>query len=190
MTDKLTPKPPAGQNGRPNKKPATRPVAAPAAIEWRAETRKLSDLKAYAKNPRRFTDKGMADLRTSLDRFGLAEPVVINQDNEIIGGHARVETLRKLRGKNAVVPVYVPDRLLSPGEVAELCVRLNKNIGGEFNFDALANAFDPADLLDWGFTPQEIGVFDPAPAEGQGQLDRGEPKDEVTCPDCGHAFRP
>lgn len=127
-------------------------------IEWKVETRKLSELTAYDKNPRRFTDKGMRDLAASVERFGLAEPIVVNRDNEIIGGHARAQTLKKLKGKAFVVQVYVPDRLLTPEEVAELCVRLNKNHGGEFDFDILANEFSADDLIDWGFAPAELGL--------------------------------
>jgi len=55
-------------------------------IKWTVETRKLSELKAYEKNPRRITEKGLSDLIKSLELFGLAEPIVINRDDTIVGG--------------------------------------------------------------------------------------------------------
>jgi hypothetical protein len=39
-------------------------------IEWSVEPRKLSELKAYEKNPRRITEKGLNDLIKSLELFG------------------------------------------------------------------------------------------------------------------------
>ena len=56
-------------------------------IKWSVESRKLSELKAYEKNPRRITEKGLNDLIKSLELFGLAEPIVINRDDIIVGGH-------------------------------------------------------------------------------------------------------
>jgi hypothetical protein len=55
-------------------------------IKWTVETRKLSELKPYEKNPRRITEKGLSDLIKSLELFGLAEPIVFNRDDCIVGG--------------------------------------------------------------------------------------------------------
>jgi hypothetical protein len=60
--------------------------------------------------------------------FGLAEPIVINRGDTIIGGHARVKGLKRSRGKNAKVDVYLPDRLLDDKEVQGLRILLNKNV--------------------------------------------------------------
>ena len=139
----------ADNGGNPNNK-----------ISWHSEVRKISELKSYEKNPRKFTPKGMADLEVSLEKFGLAEPIVINLDNVICGGHARVKALQKISGKNAEVQVYVPSKLLDDAEIAELCVRLNKNIAGEFDFEILLNRFDMPDLLDWGFESAEFGIVE------------------------------
>jgi ParB-like nuclease domain len=121
-------------------------------IKWAVESRKLPELKTYDLNPRRITEKGLNDLVKSLELFGLAEPIVINRDDTIIGGHARVQALKRIEGKAAKVEVCVPDRLLDEKEVQELCVCLNKNIAGTFDFDILGNQYDPRDLVAWGFT--------------------------------------
>lgn len=126
-------------------------------ISWKIEKRKLDQLNPYEHNPRKLTDKGMADLKRSIDKFGLAEPIIINQDNTIIGGHARYFTLLKMDNITSI-DCYVPDRMLTPKEVQELNIRLNKNIAGEFDFDILANEFELPDLLEWGFKEKELDL--------------------------------
>lgn len=125
-------------------------------IQWSTEVRKISDLKDYDKNPRLITEKGISDLKLSLERLGYIDPIAINMDGTIIGGHARKKTLKKLGIKE--IEVRVPDRLLSDSEVQEAIVRLNKNIAGEWDFNKLANNFNTEDLIDWGFTPEEMSI--------------------------------
>ena len=133
----------------------------------------------------------MADLIKSLELFGLAEPIVINRDDTIVGGHARVQALKRVKGKNAKVEVYVPDRLLDDKEVQELCVRLNKNVAGQFDFDMLANEYDARDLVAWGFSEDELGFGEPVPDEqGTAGETEDEPDDDriIKCPNCKHQF--
>jgi len=123
-------------------------------ITWITEKRKVSDLIPATYNPRQMTDKQAKDLTTSLERFNLADPIVINNDNTIIGGHQRI-AIYKLHGKNEVeVDVRVPSRKLTPEEEKELNLRLNKNLG-EWDFDQLAN-FDEDMLKDVGFDSKEL----------------------------------
>ena len=162
-------------------------------IKWTVESRKLSELKAYEKNPRRITEKGLNDLIKSLELFGLAEPIVINRDDTIVGGHARVQALKRVKGKNAKVEVYVPDRLLDEKEVQELCIRLNKNVAGQFDFEMLGNEYDPRDLVAWGFSEEELGFGEPEPEEQKGSgdsADSDETNDDriIKCPKCKHEF--
>jgi ParB-like chromosome segregation protein Spo0J len=122
-------------------------------------------------------------LSTSIEHFGLAEPIVINIDNIIIGGHARYFVLQK--NGETECKCYIPSRKLSAKEVKELNVRLNKNIAGTWDFDMLANEFDLPDLLEWGFKEGELGIFEPATESGQGKLDE---KKKHICPNCGTEF--
>jgi hypothetical protein len=123
-------------------------------IVWKTESRKISELKSYYKNPRKFIKKGMADLGESLKKFGLAELIVINLDNVIIGGHARIKVLKK-QGKTKC-NCQVPNRMLTDEEVEELNIRLNKNTGGVFDMDILANQYDYDKLLKYGFDEKEL----------------------------------
>lgn len=124
-------------------------------MNWKIERRQLDTITEYPHNPRVITKKGLADLKRSIDKFGLAEPLVINTDGILIGGHARYQVL-KSQGVTEV-DAYVPERELSEEEYRELNIRLNRNIAGSFDFDILANEFDLPDLIEWGF---ELTDFD------------------------------
>jgi DNA modification methylase len=125
-------------------------------MKWKTEKRKISDLTEWKGNPRILTEKGMADLKKSIQKFGCAEPLVINVDGTICGGHGRKKILEALGIKE--VDCYVPERPLTPAEFKELNIRLNKNIAGEFDFDILANDFEIPDLIEWGFTEEELSI--------------------------------
>jgi DNA modification methylase len=136
-------------------------------ITWSNEKRKISDITPANYNPRQLTEKQAKDLNTSLERFNLADPIIINADNTIIGGHQRINILKQ---RGAVeVDVRVPSRQLTEHEEKELNLRLNKNLG-EWDFDLLAG-FDQEMLLDVGFDSAEL--------DKMFQLEPNEKDDEV-----------
>lgn len=121
-------------------------------IIWKSGTRKISDLKPAAYNPRKMTKKQEKDLAHSIDKFNLADPIVINADNTIIGGHQRIKILS---GRGAEdVDVRIPSRQLNAIEEKELNLRLNKNLG-QWDLSGLAN-FDKVMLVDVGFDADKI----------------------------------
>ena len=113
---------------------------------------KISELKQAEYNPRRLTTKQYSDLKASLDKFGLVDPIIINSDNTVIGGHQRLKIVREL-GASEVPTVRVN---LSKEDERELNIRLNKNTG-EFDLDILANNFGVDELKDWGFKDIDLG---------------------------------
>lgn len=122
-------------------------------INWHLETRKLADLKDHPKNPRKL-DKDQAEhLQKSLEKFGLIDKPIINLDNQIIGGHQRKNVLKKMKLKQ--IECFVPDHMLTPEEVDELNIRLNRNTG-DWDWDILANQWDTEQLIDWGFKAEEF----------------------------------
>ena len=130
-----------------------------AEITWHNEKRAIRDLIPYEVNPRQITNKQAKDLKASLAKFGIADPLIINTDNMIIGGHQRKKILETLLGYDPdfQIDVRVPDRELSIDEARELNVRLNKNVA-DWDFDILANNFELDDLLDWGFDKHELDL--------------------------------
>ena len=136
-------------------------------IIWKTEKRKLADLKPFEGNPRKATEKEVKDIDKSLERFNLADPLVINTTNTIIGGHLRYNRLKAKGIKE--VDVRVPSRKLTGKEAEELCLRLNKNTGS-FDFDLLAN-FEEDLLKKIGWESEELDkIFG---------LEQDEKEDEV-----------
>ena len=117
------------------------------------EKKKLSELKPAPYNPRQSTKKQEDQLKQSLEKFGMVEPIIFNKrSGYIVGGHFRVRELRKLGYKE--IECVIVD--LNEQDERELNVRLNANTG-EFDWDILANEFDANDLNDWGL---DVPVFD------------------------------
>ena len=112
-------------------------------------------LKPAEYNPRKH-DKAAADqLKESISRFGVVDPVIVNcapgRENVVIGGHFRLEVLKEL-GMEKVPAVYI--NIPDIKQEQELNIRLNKNTG-EFDWDLLAN-FSEVFLKDVGFDSEEL----------------------------------
>ena len=54
----------------------------------------LNDLKPYKRNPRRHSKKQLKRLEKSIDQFGCNSPIVINSDNVVLSGNARLEVAK------------------------------------------------------------------------------------------------
>jgi len=111
-------------------------------------------------NPRKHDEEATEQLKQSILRFGLVDPVIANSSpdrkNIIIGGHFRWEVAKEL-GYQTVPVVYVA--IPEPEKEKELNLRLNKNTG-EFDWDLLAK-FDESFLANIGFSSDELdNIFD------------------------------
>jgi hypothetical protein len=114
----------------------------------------INKLKPATYNPRQITTKQYNDLKKSIEKFGIVDPIIINKNgNVVIGGHQRLKICTALKYKE--IDCVVLD--LSKEEERELNVRLNKNTG-EFDIDILANEFDIDELVDWGFKHIDLGL--------------------------------
>jgi DNA modification methylase len=126
---------------------------------------KITELLEAEYNPRQLTEKQYDDLTASIKKFGFVDPIIVNKhpdrDNVVVGGHQRLKVARVLNYKD--VPCV--EVKLTEEEERELNVRLNKN-HGEWDWDLLANNFDNSQLLQWGFSEDELSFFEEEPTEG------------------------
>ena len=113
----------------------------------------INKLKPATYNPRQISTKQYNDLKKSIQKFDVVDPIIVNKDMTVIGGHQRLKICKELKYKD--VDCVVLD--LSKEQERELNVRLNKS-GGEFDVDILANEFDIDELTDWGFKHIELGL--------------------------------
>lgn len=130
-------------------------------MQWKCLCKNLDELKPQQKNPRKISASQKKELKKSLKKFGLADPLIVNPDGTIIAGHQRYYALLEMQksGKatndlNSVI-CMVPDEALVGKDLDELTIRHNKN-SGEDDFDLLANGYSAEDLIDWGYTMDEL----------------------------------
>ncbi|MHA1401740.1 MAG: site-specific DNA-methyltransferase [Candidatus Heimdallarchaeaceae archaeon] len=115
----------------------------------------ISALKPTEYNPRIHKPEAMENLKESIKRFGLVDPLIINSApnrfNVVIGGHFRLKAAKALGYKKVpVIYANIPDLK----KEKELCIRLNKNTG-EFDWGLLAD-FDETFLSDIGFSSEDL----------------------------------
>jgi len=120
----------------------------------------LSSLRHPEKNPRKWTKEATEQLKESITRFGITDPLIINKapgrEGIILGGNFRAEVLKQMKIETVpTVGICISD----PQKEAELIIRLNKNTG-EFDLSLLAE-FDESILKDIGFSSEELDeIFD------------------------------
>jgi DNA modification methylase len=135
-------------------------------IVWTEVKVLVKDLIPADYNPRKLEVKEKADLTESINKFGRAEPIVLNigsRKNCIIGGHQRIKIYADLGVTE--VEAKIPSRELTETEEKELNLRLNKNLGSwdleklmemdltllqEVGFDdnELSDIYDDVDVLE------------------------------------------
>ena len=115
----------------------------------------INELKPSLYNPRKWSDEATEQLKESIMRFGLVDPILVNDAPErkgiVIGGHFRLKVAKEL-GYSEVPVLYItiPDE----AKEKELNIRLNKNLG-DWDYELLAQ-FDQSLLEDVGFSSEEL----------------------------------
>ena len=126
---------------------------------------KPTDIIMAEYNPRQQTKDQYSQLKDSLTRFGLVDPLIINKHkdrkNILVGGHQRLRVATEL-GLDKIPCVEVD---LPLDKEKELNIRLNKNVG-EWDYDSLANHFDVGELTEWGFSNDELQFYEDEPEQG------------------------
>lgn len=160
------------------------------------EYKKISDLKPYAKNPRK-NDDAVDYVANSIKEFGFIVPVVIDNKNVIVAGHTRYKAAKKLGIED--IPCIIADDLTDKQINA---FRLIDNKTQELSswdygklIEELTGLVDDIDMTQFAFAP--IGQDEDNGPEATQDLDEGEELDledfsdetfNCTCPCCGFKF--
>lgn len=140
----------------------------------------INELQPSDYNPRKWDESAISQLKESINRFGLVDPIIVNSAKErlnvVIGGHFRLKVAKDLGIKEApVVYLNIPDI----EKEKELNLRLNKNTG-EFDWDLLAK-FDESFLSSAGFSSEELDeIFEVDVAPEQFDLEKELRKLDIT----------
>ena len=121
--------------------------------------RPISELIFAEYNPRELTPDQRQQLKDSLTRFGIVDPVIVNTHKDrkdiIVGGHQRTKVWKEMGNKE--IPTIEVN--LNPEKERELNIRLNKN-SGQWDEQALQEHFNTDELIDWGFDEDYFSEID------------------------------
>jgi len=123
----------------------------------------ISELKPAAYNPRRNLsekDPEYQRIKKSIETFGYVDPVIVNSDYTVIGGHQRLKVLKDLG--HAQIDVVLLD--IPKTQEKALNVALNK-ITGEWDFQQLSIVLselkeEEFDISIAGFSDEELKKID------------------------------
>jgi DNA modification methylase len=130
---------------------------------------KITDVKPNPKNPRIIKDGKFQKLVKSIQEFPdmlNKRPLIVftDVDNKycVLGGNMRLKALNELKFKE--IPVIIADEWTEE-QKAEFLIK--DNVGfGEWDWDSLANEWDPEKLDDWGLDlPVDLSVQEELEAE-------------------------
>ena len=156
--------------------------------------KKVSELIPYARNNKIHSERQIKLIAASIQEFGFTQPIVIDNKNSIIIGHARVEAAKL--AKLEKVPCYIASEL-SKAQIKSLRIADNKLSSlaewdnemltlelqelEELDFDLELTGFDDSEIKNFLEEKEEINLDD--------FFEESEPKEKVEktfiCEHCG-----
>jgi ParB-like chromosome segregation protein Spo0J len=137
------------------------------------KTVKLSEVKSNPNNPRIIKDDKFGKLVKSIKEFPKMleiRPIVVNADMIVLGGNMRLKACKEA-GLKEVPVIFAQD--LTEEEQKQFIIK--DNVGfGEWDWDMLANEWEPELLEDWG-----LEVWKPAPEIDYSILDDENVEEEL-----------
>lgn len=126
------------------------------------EAYNINEIHPNEANPRTIRDSKFKQLVKSIREFPdmtMVRPLIINQDNMILGGTMRYLAMKELGFET--IPCQKVD--WDEAKQQEFIIKDNLNFG-DWDWDALANDFNSDDLEDWGLElPKVIEEVDEEP---------------------------
>lgn len=145
---------------------------------WHNEKRKLSQLVPYELNPRILSKDAAKRLKKSITETGYAEIIAIDTDNTIVAGHQRYNILKQINKKDIEIDVRVPERKLTDKEFKNYLIASNKDVG-EWDYDTLSALCDVDELLEKGFSMEDLDIDITGDMETEGDDDAPQPPQEA-----------
>lgn len=156
----------------------------------------INELKYANYNPRKKLtpdDKEYQKIKNSIEEFGYVDPIIINKDNTVIGGHQRLTVLKDLGYKEVDVIQIDIDKTKEKA----LNIALNK-ITGEWDYAMLGDLLLDLDSLNYdleltGFEEYEIeNIMAPDTLDindedflQDTEITKEKNPKQIVCPHCG-----
>lgn len=149
-------------------------------------------VKPYARNAKRHPQEQIDEIKASIKRFGMDDPIGIwGKENLIVEGHGRLEACKQLG--IPTVPCIRLDHLTKEERKAYTLAHNKTNMDSGWDFTALdqelAEIVD-IDMSEFGFGAsvggQEVNIDELFAANGE---EKKKTK-TITCPHCGQTFEP
>ena len=158
--------------------------------------KKVSDLIPYVNNSRTHSEEQTTQIASSISEFGFTNPVLIDENDNLIAGHGRLLAANKLGIEE--VPAIILDGLTKAQKKAYVIADNQLALNAEWDLDTLKIEIEGLKELDFdvdllGFDDSFLDVisfdedFDAGSEGDQGQLDKLDPK-HVDCPHCKKTF--
>lgn len=163
---------------------------------YKHEIKQVSELLAYKNNSRTHSEEQIQQICDSINEFGFTNPVLIDENNQIIAGHCRV--IAATRINITEVPCIVLSGLTDEQKKAYVIADNQLALNAGWDIDTLKSEL--LFLNESEFDVTLIGLdsnylesilidehFDEAEESDQGRLDELEPK-YTQCPHCGKEY--
>ena len=155
-------------------------------------TKPINKIFAHPKNPRLIRNEKYLEQKKSIEETPEMmdlRPVIIDEDDVILGGHQRWRACKELGWKDVPVMQYTREKHLKSESFtkfnktyelvcAEIVIKDNTHYG-EFDYDILANEWDYLPLTEYG-----VAVWETEPEEVEGLTDEDEvpeaPQEPIT----------
>jgi len=119
---------------------------------------KLKDIKPNPNNPRVIKDEKFAKLKKSIQDFPQMlelRPIVVDENNVILGGNMRFRALQDLGIKEVEV---LKASELTDEQKKEFIIK--DNVGfGEWDWDKISDEWDVEQLEEWGLDVQNFDIY-------------------------------
>jgi len=179
--------------GGQNPETAHEMTKAPKKANRQVESRTIDSLTVYERNARTHSEPQIQQIMASLREFGWTNPVLIDEKNNIIAGHARVEAARRL--EMTEVPCITLDGLTEAQKKAYLIADNKLALNAGWNEELLRTELLDLKSMDFdldllGFDPEEMADITLGPEIEQPEYDEtaADGVETITCPKCGHTF--
>ena len=143
----------------------------------------FDSIKKYENNPRKISKEKKEQLKNSIHDLTYLDPIIVDENLEIISGHQRFEALKDMGYEN--IPDLIKITGLTDEQKKKARIVLNVN-HGQFDFEKL-----DVELKQIDFDMGEYGLNCSKDDSINDEKEEAEPQESkklITCPECGEKF--